>query len=251
VSRRTLVTGAGSGIGRSLARHLGRRGHWVAGIDVAWTDRSAVDLALDADLTDSVAVAAALETVGSLDAVVANAAVTDLAHHRVVELPMATWRRVFDVNVTATVALLQRVVPGMIARGGGNVLIVTSSLGTWKGGIAGDAVYSSSKAALEAFAHVLALETRGTGVNVNTIYPSVRVDTGFFRGLSAPERAALHPPTLLDEPAAFLAELPPGRLSGISLDQQAWSDDPGYRRRLRGADDPPGGDDETEPRWPR
>jgi NAD(P)-dependent dehydrogenase (short-subunit alcohol dehydrogenase family) len=233
VSGRVLVTGAGSGIGRSLARALRERGHWVAGIDIAWPDREEVDLALDADLTDPVALEAALERIGPLDAVVANAAITDLEHRHVADQSMATWRRVFDVNVAATVDLVRRVLPGMIARGAGNVVIVTSSLGTWKGGIVGDAVYSASKAALEAFAYVAALETHGTGVNVNTVYPSVKVDTGFFRHLPADRRHDLSPATILDEPTAFLVELAPGRLSGVSLDQQAWSDDPDYRRRLR------------------
>jgi NAD(P)-dependent dehydrogenase (short-subunit alcohol dehydrogenase family) len=232
VSGRVLVTGAGSGIGRSVARFLRERGHWVGGIDLAWSDRTAVDLALDADLTDPDALASALDEAGPLTAVIANAAITDLEHRRVVDQSMATWRRVFEVNVTATVDLVRRVLPGMIASGAGNVVVVTSSLGTWKGGIPGDAVYAASKAALEAFAYVTALETRGTGVNVNTVYPSVKVDTGFFRHLPADERHDLHPPTILDEPTAFLVELPPGRLSGISLDQQAWSDDPAYRRRL-------------------
>jgi len=233
VSKRVLVTGAGAGVGRSLARALRERGHWVAGIDVAWPDRSVVDLALDADLTEGEALAAALERVEPLDAVVANAAITDLEHRYVADQSMATWRRVFEVNVTATVDLVRRVLPGMIARGAGNVVVVTSSLGLWKGGMAGDAVYAASKAALEAFAYVTALETLGTGVNVNTVYPSVKVDTGFFRHLPADQRHDLHPATILDEPTAFLVELPPGRLSGVSLDQQAWSDDPDYRRRLR------------------
>ncbi len=233
MSGRVLVTGAGSGIGQSVARFLRGRGHRVVGIDVAWRDRSAVDAAIEVDLTDAVALERALEGAGPVDAVVGNAAVTDLEHRQVVDQSMATWQRVFDVNVTATVDLVRRVLPGMIARGAGNVVLVTSSLGTWKGGIAGDAVYSASKAALEAFAYVAALETHGTGVNVNTIYPSVKVDTGFFRHLPADQRGDLHPASILDEPTAFLVELAPGSLSGISLDQQAWSDDPAYRRRLR------------------
>lgn len=233
MSGRVLVTGAGSGIGRSLAEALRARGHWVAGIDLVWSDRTVVDLALDLDLTDGEALAAALEGIDALDAVVANAATTDLEHRYVADQSMATWRRVFEVNVTATVDLVRRVLPGMIARGAGNVVIVTSSLGLWKGGIAGDAVYAASKAAVEAFAYVAALETRGTGVNVNTVFPSVKIDTGFFRHLPADQRHDLHPPTILDEPTAFLVELLPGRLSGVSLDQQAWSDDPAYRRRLR------------------
>jgi len=239
VNQRTLVTGAGSGIGLSIATHLRSRGHWVAGIDVRWADRDAVDLAVDADLTHDEAVAAALQRIGRLDAVVANAAVTDVKHHRIVDLPIETWRRVFDVNVTATVRLLQRTVEPMLERQSGNVVIVTSSLGLWKGGIEGDAVYSASKAALEAFAYVLSLETRHAGINVNTVYPSVKVDTGFFEHLDPSHRTDLHPPTILDACTAFLAELPPATLTGASLDQQAWDDDPSYRHRIRAREDRP------------
>lgn len=239
MTRRTLVTGAGSGIGRSVARHLRSRGHWVAGVDVRWKDRDAVDLAVDADLSDDTALDAALERIGGLDAVVANAAVTDLGHHHVVDLPIETWRHVFDVNVTATVRLLQRTAAPMLQRRSGNLVVVTSSLGLWKGGIEGDAAYSASKAALEAFAYVLSRETRHTGVNVNTVYPSVKVDTGFFEHLEPAQRTDLHPPSILDACTAFLAELAPATLTGTSLAQQAWDDDPAYRRRLRAREDLP------------
>lgn len=233
MTRRTLVTGAGSGIGRSVARHLRSSGHWVAGIDRAWKERTVVDLAIDADLTDEAAVISALEEIGPLDAVVANAAVTDLEHRSVTELPIAEWRRIFDINVTATVHLVQNVVADMEDRSSGNIVIVTSSLGTWKGGIEGDAVYSASKAALEAFAYVLSLEVRDRAVNVNTVYPSVKVDTGFFEHLDSDQKRDLHPASVLDECIAFLANLPPGTVTGVSLDQQAWDDDPEYRRRLQ------------------
>jgi 3-oxoacyl-[acyl-carrier protein] reductase len=196
-----------------------------------------VDNALEADLTDQAAVSQAVEAAealsGPLDAVVQNAAITDLKHHLLVDLPIATWRRIMDVNVTGSVSLIQQVIPAMHERQRGNVVFVTSSLGTWKGGVAGDAVYSASKAAVEALANVLSLELKASGINVNTVYPSVKVRTGFFAHLSEEDRLSLAPPDLLNEAVSFLTELPAGTLSGASVSQQRWDEDQDYVTRLR------------------
>ena len=64
---------------------------------------------------------------------------------------------------------------------------------------------------------MLAKETAADGVNVNTLYPSVKIDTGFFAHLSESERSELSSPDILNGPAVFLAGLAPGD------DGHAWS----------------------------
>lgn len=230
--RGVLVTGAAGGIGTALVRSLASLGARVAALDVRPCLDVPAELCLDADITDpdamAVAVARAQRALGRLDALISNAAVTDIRHHAVLDLPLARWEEIFRVNVRGSLVATRAALPGMLERHAGNVVFVTSSLGQPRGGVPGDAVYSASKAAVEALAWVLAQECREAGVNVNTVYPSVKVDTGFFAHLSGAEREALARPTLLDEPVAFLAGLPPGTLTGVSLSQQAWDDDPAY-----------------------
>ena len=81
---------------------------------------------------------------------------------------------------------------------------------------------------------LLALELAGTGVNVNTLFPSTKIDTGFFSTLNAAEKAELDPPTILNETALFLAGLVPGALTGHSLDQQRWDANASYRAEIGG-----------------
>jgi NAD(P)-dependent dehydrogenase (short-subunit alcohol dehydrogenase family) len=231
-----LVTGAAGGIGAALVRHLASLGARVAALDRKPCLDLPAELCLEADIADADAVAVAVarttRAFGAIEALVNNAAVTDLRHHRVRDLPLATWDDVFRVNVRGSFVVTQAVLPHMLLRRTGNIVFVTSSLGQPRGGIEGDAVYSASKAAVEMLACVLAREVRGQGVNVNTVYPSVKVDTGFFAHLREAERAELAPPTLLNEPTAFLVGLPAGSLSGTSLSQQAWDDEPGYAAAL-------------------
>jgi 3-oxoacyl-[acyl-carrier protein] reductase len=234
--RAILVTGAAGGIGAALARHLASLGARVAALDRRPCLDLPVELCLEADIADADAVAEAtariVRTFGAIDGVVNNAAVTDLQHHQVRDLPLATWDTVFHVNARGSLVVTQAVLRNMLPRRRGNIVFVTSSLGQVRGGIEGDAVYSASKAAVEMLAWVLARECREEGINVNTVYPSVRVDTSFFAHLSSAERATLAPPTLLDVPTAFLLGLPPRTLTGTAVSQQAWDDDPDYAPAL-------------------
>lgn len=116
--------------------------------------------------------------------------------------------------------------------GGAKIVFVTSSLAFLDQAKADDAPYCASKAAVEMLARVLARELAEDRVNVNTLYPSVKIDTGFFAHLTQAERAELARPDILDGPAAFLAGLAPGALTGISLDQRRWDEDASYRLSL-------------------
>lgn len=239
MSGAVVITGAGRGIGAALARHFLATGRRVFGIDVADADASLAGRGpyrhFRADITDEAAIDAAFASIfatGPVSAVIANAAVTDIAHRRVADLSYATWQRVLRINVDGAFVTGRAAARGLAAEGGGNIVFVTSSLALLDQALAGDAPYCTSKAAVEMFARVLARELAPARVNVNTLYPSVKIDTGFFAHLDDGERAALARPDILDRSAAFLAALPPGTLTGRSLDQQRFDDDPLYRAGL-------------------
>ncbi len=228
-----VITGTAGGIGAALAAHFVTRGWLVTGIDRAPAPAlEGAFIGVQADITDEEAMetafAAAAER-GPIRALIANAAVTDLDHHHAVDMPYEVWRNVLRVNVDGAFLTARSAARHMRAGGGGNIVFVTSSLARLSDAQAGDAPYCTSKAAVEMLTRVLAIELAADAINVNTVFPSVIIDTGFFAHWPDAERAKLAPATLLNETAHFLAALPAGAATGGSLDQQRWDDDAAYR----------------------
>jgi NAD(P)-dependent dehydrogenase (short-subunit alcohol dehydrogenase family) len=190
-----LVTGAGRGIGRAVARRLA-----ASGVSVTAVARTASDLetlvreitaeggravAFPGDIRNggvcSGAVTRAVEAHGRLQILVNNAGIG--AHAPVVETSDEDWARILDTNLTAVFRLTRAALPHL-TRGGGHVLMISSLAG--QNPIAGMAAYCASKAALDHFAHCLMLEVRQQGVKVTTIAPgSVATGFGGERGDSA------------------------------------------------------------------
>lgn len=238
--RHVIVTGAAAGIGRALALRFLAEGWLVTGIDrlpagaehPRYRHRAA-DVTAEPELDAALSAAWAEMPAG---AVISNAAVTDLDHLAAIDLPYERWRRILAVNADGAFLTGRLAGRRMVSQGFGNIIFVTSSLAFLDQAKANDAPYAASKAAVEMFSRVLALELKGSGVNVNTLFPSVKIDTGFFAHLPAAERAELARPDILDEAAIFLASLEPGCLSGHSLDQDRFDRDPAYRAAVeRGA----------------
>lgn len=231
-----VITGTASGIGLSLARRFLAEGWQVTGLDrnaeaFAAAGYSHVTL----DVTDEPAMEAAFAAAAArapISAVIANAAITDLAHKTVAEMDYATWQRVLRVNVDGAFLTARSATRHM--QGAGNIAFVTSSLAFLDQAKANDAPYCASKSAVEMLMRVLALELAPRGINVNTVFPSARIDTGFFAHLDAGERAELARADLLDDAVLFLATRPAGALTGVSLDQERWDNDPAYRAELEG-----------------
>jgi short-subunit dehydrogenase len=192
-----LVTGGSSGIGAATARSLAAAGAHVliAGRDVQRLEavcRETGGLALPCDLAASHGPAdladAALRAAGAprapggsrdgaegIDILVNNAGLgwagplADITAGKVAEL--------VAVNLTAPMELTRLLMPGMIARGHGRVVFVSSIAGAT--GVRGEAVYSATKAGLGTFAESLAYELDGHDVRVSVIVPAV-IDTPFF-----------------------------------------------------------------------
>jgi ribitol 2-dehydrogenase len=175
-----LVTGASSGIGLAIARSLAR-----AGTHVVLTARSADRLeaaaaglpgpstVLPADVSEPGAggrlVEATLAAHGRLDVLVANAGV--YVQGDVWENDPAALAQLISTNVTGVIGVVQAALPGMIARGTGDV-VVTSSVSGHQA-IPWEPVYSASKHALQAFVHGVRQQLVGTGVRIMSVAPGV------------------------------------------------------------------------------
>lgn len=183
-----LVTGASRGIGRAIALRLGADGHDVA-VGYARSEPQAEQVAgeiaalgrraitVGGDLADPATPARIFDEVeerlGGVDVLIANAGIGS-APTGILEVALPDWERTLAVNLTAPFLLAQRAYGGMVERGFGRIVFL-SSVAAYTGGLIG-AHYASSKAGLHGLAHSLARQGTGHGVTVNVIAPGL-IDT--------------------------------------------------------------------------
>ncbi|HET6909088.1 MAG TPA: SDR family oxidoreductase [Mycobacteriales bacterium] len=185
-----VVTGAGHGIGRATAQALAQQGATVVAAGLSEGELASLvqeigGSYLPVDVRDPAhagdVIKHAVERHGRLDVVVANAgighagAVAGMTAERICDL--------VDINVRAPLLITRAALPGMLERGRGSIVLVSSIAGRVP--VTGEAVYSATKAAIEAFAEPLREELRGTGVTVSTVAPGV-VASHFFDERGAP-----------------------------------------------------------------
>ena len=182
--RTALVTGAGRGIGRAIARQLLEAGAQVSLVDLDGpAAEDAADafaalgptlgqtLAVTADVADEAAVASAVartvEAFGSLDILVNNAGRSTPTNAPVEQLDLAMWQRVLGSNLTGPLLLVKHAVPHLRVRGGAVVNIAsTRALQSEPHTEA----YAASKGGLVALTHALAVSL-GPAVRVNCVSP--------------------------------------------------------------------------------
>jgi NAD(P)-dependent dehydrogenase (short-subunit alcohol dehydrogenase family) len=178
-----LVTGAGSGIGRAVARRLVDEGASVLGVDIdpdRLIDTEALAntrqggggfVAHPADLADPdscvVAVHTCVDRFGALD-ILGNVAGIYLAAHTP-EMPIEQYRRVMAVNLDAYFFLSQAAIPHLLARGG-TIVNIASNAGIQ--GVPYSAAYCMSKGGVIQLTRSLAVEYIKTPLRVNAIAPA-------------------------------------------------------------------------------
>jgi NAD(P)-dependent dehydrogenase (short-subunit alcohol dehydrogenase family) len=187
--KRTLITGAGGGIGRALVRVFHRAGAAVMGADLEESAMDGLQLAerLAFDLTDADAVESAmagLECAGrGPDILVSNAGFT--RGETLGEIDRAVWEKELSLNLTGAFCLARPVIEGMAKRGGGSIVFIASvnALAHY-----GNPAYSAAKAGLVAYAKAIAVERGANGVRVNVVCPgSVRTPAWDHRLEKSPD----------------------------------------------------------------
>lgn len=182
MSQRAIITGASSGIGEALARELARRGWDLAllarrgdlldKLAAELTARGTRAVAIACDVADGAAVREAVHRAeqalgGPFDLAVANAGVGITSH--ATKFNIAESDLMIRVNVLGMLYLFDAVIPSMIERRSGRFAGVASVAGLR--GLPTSAVYSASKAAMQAFLEASRVELAPHGVGVTTINP--------------------------------------------------------------------------------
>jgi NAD(P)-dependent dehydrogenase (short-subunit alcohol dehydrogenase family) len=178
-----IVTGAGSGIGKALARRLAADGASLVIADLARFDQAAAEVAkatdsrtlglqVDVSSENDVArmAAEAVRTFGRIDILVNNAAVfSSLTLKPFEEIGVDEWRKVMDVNIMGVALCCRACVPHMRKAGGGRIINLAS--GAPIKGVPLFLHYISSKGAVIAMTRGLARELGKDGITVNSLAP--------------------------------------------------------------------------------
>jgi short-subunit dehydrogenase len=172
---KVLVTGASRGIGEALARAFAERGCTLGLVSRSEQELRALADALPGDehqpvptdVTDAGALASAVERFGQVDVAVANAGI---AHYiPFADLPLDLAEQMTSVNWLGTLYTVKAVLPGMIERGHGHIVVIASAASHRSFPQA--SVYGATKAAQRGFADALRHELADTGVSVTIVYP--------------------------------------------------------------------------------
>ncbi|MEV4570539.1 SDR family NAD(P)-dependent oxidoreductase [Nonomuraea sp. NPDC049419] len=196
--RTALITGANRGLGHATAAELRRRGLRV--IVTARDGDAAAEAAArigpdvrahPLDVTDPDAAGRAAARLGAVDVLVCNAGVLLDAGDDPLAVPLDVVERTLAVNLLGGWRVAQAFVPGMVGRGWGRVVFVSSGTGSFSAGLwTGAPAYSVSKAAINGLTTMLATCTKGTGVLVNAVNPGQTRTRMMPRAKRTPEQAA-------------------------------------------------------------
>lgn len=250
-----IVTGAGAGLGRSMALALVAAGAHViaADIDEAKSGKTAetafsagspgriIAHRLDVRSVEqcAAAVAKAISEFGRLDVLVNCAGLnmvifsrdflTDLVRFWTVDPDK--WQMLYDVNVRGPFLMARAAAPHMIANKWGRIINVTTSYSTMIR--EGNTPYGQAKAALEAGTHCWGEDLAGTGVTCNVLIPGGAADTTMIPDHAPIDRSRLVSPDAMGEPVCFLASPASDEINKMRLVAKGWKKDASLAENLK------------------
>ena len=190
----TLITGAGTGLGKAMALVAGQAGAKVicAGRRKDKIQQTADEVnkaggtgtAVEMDVTDLKSVEKGLkiaEKVGPIDVLINNAGIIT-GMKAVQDLPVEEWDKIMATNVRGPYLLMRAILPGMIQRGFGRILNISAPIKH----LPKASAYCASKCALDSLTKAVGYELKGVDVIINAVEPPF-LDTEMHKGGKKPE----------------------------------------------------------------
>jgi 2-keto-3-deoxy-L-fuconate dehydrogenase len=203
-----LITAAGQGIGRAIAEMFAKHGASVLATDIneaALAELNGVRTRL-LDVRSLADIAAVSKEVGAVDALVNCAGI--VANGSILDNTEVEWAASFDINVTSMYRMIRATLPGMLERGGGSIINISSVAGSIKG-VPNRCIYGTTKAAIIGLTKSVAADFIARGIRCNAICPGTVATPSLEARLRATgdyEAAR----------AAFIQRQPMGRLGEAS-----------------------------------
>ena len=212
-NKRVLVTAAGQGIGLASAMAFAEAGAQVFASDIEVRGLQGIPgiEALTLDVTSAGAISEACQRIGGLDVLFNCAGYVHSGN--ILECDEAAWARSMDINVTAMYRMIRAVLPGMLERGGGSIINMSSVVSSVKG-VPKRFAYAASKAAVVGLTKAVAADFIGQGIRCNAICPGT-VESPSLRQRIA-EQAAQQGVAEAQVYQQFLDRQPMGRIGSAA-----------------------------------
>ena len=203
-----MITAAGQGIGRACAEQFAREGARVIATDLRIDSLAGLPVqARKLDVRDDAAIKALAAELGPVDVLFNCAGFVHAGS--ILQASDEDWDFAFDLNVKAMYRTIRAFLPGMLARGGGSIINMSSAASSIKG-VPNRFVYSASKAAVIGLTKSVAADFVAQKVRCNAICPGTVASPSLEQRIV--EQAAAQGTSVEAARAAFVARQPMGRL---------------------------------------